>query len=225
MSFGDAPVGRWQATPLEQLCTVQTGPSQVGGPEARLPTGPGGVPLVRPRDLRDRRVSSSVGAVSPHAAIRLDRYRLEAGDVLVTRTGTVGRVALISPAEADWLYSGHLVRLRPRTDALQSVTPGYLVSYLESPQVRDWLLARARMSTAVPYISARQLGQLPISVPPAGIQQEIGRQLAILDDKIRVHRQIAETTAELRATLAALLLDSDTSAPGGRAPGAHGSGS
>jgi hypothetical protein len=214
--FGTLPEG-WLATTLRDLCTLQTGPSSsvISPPGAGNADPRGGVPVVKPRNIADHRVSlSDLGYVTEAEAQRLRRHRLVPGDVLVTRTGTVGRAAVVGEGQGGWLPGTQLVRLRALKEAGRRVSPNYLVSYLEADPAREWIRVRA-VGSAIPYISAQTLGGLPVAVPPLPVQEEIGAALSSLDEKVRLHRRVAETTAKLRETLAILLLTGQVPADSG----------
>ncbi|MET9255844.1 restriction endonuclease subunit S [Streptomyces sp. NPDC003717] len=190
----------WPSVPLGELCEIQG-----GGPAVRAAQQtPDGVPVVRPADLRHRRISSRSAMVrlAPDRADRLAKYRILAHDILVTRTGTVGRAALVTGQESGWLYGTHLFRVRPR-DPEQA---RYLVAHLSHHEAVDWLERRAAGTTGMRSITLRTLQDLPVPVPPPGRQREIGSALDALDEKIRAYEEVVRATAEVRGTLAGLLL-------------------
>ncbi|GAA2427862.1 restriction endonuclease subunit S [Streptomyces macrosporus] len=197
----DRSPAEWREVPLGDVCEfLQVGHSSATVRPDRHVTE--GVPLVRAGDIGNRRISSAaISRLPGDLADDLGQYRLRPGDVLCTRAGTVGRVALVSEKERDWLFSTHLVRIRTTEELL---IPEYLVSYLASPMAAAWIDARSTGST-IRHISVRVLRDLPVPLPPVRIQRDIGEQLAALDEKIRVHTEIARTTAEIRDVLADLL--------------------
>ncbi|MFG3047343.1 restriction endonuclease subunit S [Streptomyces sp. NPDC048241] len=197
--FGELPEG-WVCVPLGEICEVQTGGPAV--PRTRQVRD--GVPLVRPADLRDQRISAHAGLVhvDPGTALGLSKYRLVADDILVTRTGTVGRAALVTAEESGWLYNTHLLRLRPH-DAAQAP---YLLACLSHHRASDWLERRAAGTTGMRSITMRTLSDLPVPIPPLDQQRAIGAALKAVDEKIRAHAEIVRATEELRDTLADLLL-------------------
>jgi restriction endonuclease S subunit len=161
------------------------------------------VPLVLPRDLVHQRITQAdrVG-LAPAKALTLERYRLAEGDLLLTRTGTVGRCALVTRKQHQWLYT-QLVRLRLRTPDLSLAA--YLTGYLSAGVAQRWMERRSAGAT-IPSISLRDLGDLPVLLPPLAERKAIGETLAALDEKVRIHQEIARTTGEYRALLADLLM-------------------
>ncbi|GHA09240.1 restriction endonuclease subunit S [Streptomyces echinoruber] len=209
MTSGDAalPDG-WQRLPLLDVCaSIQAGP---GGGRAqdrgRAPDG-GGVPVVLPRDLHGRRIVRGDAEATPvipwERARTLEKYYLVEGDVLLTRTGTVGRCALVTAEHAGWLPHPNLVRLR--LSPAGPVRAAYLTAYLSSTATQEWIRSRA-VNSVIPSLSTRVLGELPVLVPPGAEQERIGAVLAALDDKIRAHTEIVRATSEYRDALADALL-------------------
>ncbi|MER6025267.1 restriction endonuclease subunit S [Streptomyces sp. NPDC001851] len=189
----------WRCVPLGEICDIQAGGPAVRRNEHRQ----AGVPVVRPVDLRHQRISAqSVVHVDPETARGLLKYRIVTDDILVTRTGTVGRVALVTDRESGWLYNTHLLRVRAHDPAQAT----YLFACLSRPRVAEWLERRAAGTTGMRSITVRTLQDLPVPLAPLERQREIGAALKALDEKIRAHEEIVRVTTDLRATLAELLM-------------------
>ncbi|MEU2712485.1 restriction endonuclease subunit S [Streptomyces sp. NPDC007205] len=189
----------WRCVPLGEVCDIQA-----GGPAVRRNEHvQAGVPVVRPGDLRHQRISAqSVVHVGPETAGGLLKYRIAADDILVTRTGTVGRVALVTDRESGWLYNTHLLRVRAHDPAQAP----YLLAHLSLRQVAEWLERRAAGTTGMRSITVRTLQDLPVPLAPFDRQREIGAALKAVDEKIRAHEEIVRVATDLRATLAELLM-------------------
>jgi hypothetical protein len=165
--------------------------------------------VIRPGDITGLRVSDTGLVHAANADARLlDRYQVRDGDLVGTRTGTLGRFALITPAEQGWLFSTQIVRLRPGPE----VDPAYLVHYLALEATQEWIGRHASGST-VRSITQRTLHSLPVALPPLELQTSIGEALRALDDKAWLHMEIARTTGELRDALAPLLFSGRMTAP------------
>ncbi|MGW7424341.1 restriction endonuclease subunit S [Streptomyces sp. NPDC054813] len=201
------PAG-WRRLPLKELCSLQVGPAVKG--EERTDADDG-VPMVLPRDVVHQRITpaDSVGVIRDKARA-LVKYRLAEGDVVVIRTGTVGRCALVTREQDGWLYHANLVRLRLRE--LDLSLAAYLAGYLSAGLAQSWIHTRSA-SAVIPSLSTRELGELPVFLPPSPEQKAIGDTLAALDEKVRVHTDIARATGEYRALLADLLMTGALSPP------------
>jgi hypothetical protein len=75
----------------------------------------GWTPIVLPRNVRRRAIShAELDLVPPETAAKMERFRLAEGDIIGSRTGTLGRFGLVSAEEPGWLLGPGCVRLRPR---------------------------------------------------------------------------------------------------------------
>jgi restriction endonuclease S subunit len=197
----------WSEHRLGDLCEIQAGPSGASLPSSEFTEK--GTPLVRPGDIVNRRISDTeLAHLCETTAGRLQRYRLRPGDIVGTRTGTLGRFALVSTYQRDWLYSTQLLRVRPS----DRVDPLFLVHFLSLPTIQHWI-DRHASGSAVKSITVGSVNSLPTALPPLHTQQAIGASLHALDDKARLHAEISRTTGELRDTLAPLLFSGRMTAP------------
>lgn len=193
----------WRLATLGELCDVLAGPST-----ARLPATDAdpAVPVVTPRDLRNNRITGDGGAaVAPAVAAALVRYRLEAGDIVATRVGELGRQGLVGVGQHGWLLGTACLRIRSRGE----INTAYLVYYLGHPAVRDWVKRNATGS-AVPSLNTATASSLPVAVPPAASQALIGEILTALDEKVEAHERVSRATAAVRDAVLHRLLAADT---------------
>ncbi|RBQ21208.1 hypothetical protein DP939_00280 [Spongiactinospora rosea] len=190
--IGELPPG-WREVSLADLGELTSGPFIRASDD-------GTVGIVKPRNLEGGCISGTYDRIDEDTAGKLDNYRLAEGDIVCTRTGGIGRHALVTSAHQGWVCGTGLIRIRPREGA----DPRYLSDYLSSPSVRDWLI-RHSAGSVLPSINTRVLGTLPVVLPPAEAQETIGRVLEAFSDKITAHDEIARTTAALRDVLFPLL--------------------
>jgi restriction endonuclease S subunit len=192
------PAG-WAEMSLRDICELVP-----GAPTHDEPDGP--VPVLKPRNLIAGRLAGPTDRISAEEAAQRHRYQVRAGDILCARTGSIGKVGLADVEQEGWIFGTGLICVRPS----QQADPQYLSLYLTHPAVADWIDRHAR-GTAIPSISSRVLGTLPVSFPSLSTQQAIGQAVKALNDKIEAHRQICETTAELRDALLPLLFSGQLS--------------
>lgn len=85
-------------------------------------------------------------------------FLLEEGWTLITRSGTVGRMAFVRPDMARMACSEHVMRVVPKSD---SIPPGYLYAYLSSkfgvPQVVE-----GTYGAIIQHIEPHHIADLPI---------------------------------------------------------------
>lgn len=200
------PTG-WPSRPLKDLwASAQAGPNRRPA-DKDLTRADGGVPVVLPRDLRGLRIvpgePGDVPAIPWERARTLAKYGLADGDILLTRTGTVGRCALVTGEHAGWLFHPNLVRLR--LPGRGPAGAAYLAAYLSATTAQEWIRTRTA-GAVIPSLSIRTLGELPVVLPPLAEQEAIGATLAALDDKIQAHAEIVRATRAYRDVLADALM-------------------
>ncbi|NRN14290.1 MULTISPECIES: restriction endonuclease subunit S [Serratia] len=103
---------------------------------------------------------------------------LREGDLLLIRSNgsvdLVGKVAVISENDTEYLYAGYLIRVR----LLQEKVVSKYVSYcLQSPQLRQVIENIARSTSGVNNINSKELASLKIPLPPLQEQHEIVRRV------------------------------------------------
>ena len=158
--------------PLERVAEVRSGRRYVRRTTTDTPTAPGVVAgLLRLRDVTETGVrapsrfliDNSKGLVDEHDILRQ-------GDVVVTTSGAVGRVGLISEATGaiGSITTGDMAVIRK----LRGVTPNFLVALLCSPTYRNWLSGHAR-GAAIEQLSIQTLRSLPLPLPPPPVQDAV----------------------------------------------------
>lgn len=127
-----------------------------------------GVPVVMPQDLVDGGISTArVARVSAEHVARLDRHKLELGDVVFSRRGDVARFAVVENHQVGWLCGTGCLRIRFATAPL---TAAFLRGELGHPSKREWLESEAK-GTTMPNLNTSILGKLSIRMPPRGVQE------------------------------------------------------
>ncbi|MZE81199.1 N-6 DNA methylase [Streptomyces xinghaiensis] len=199
----------WRKERLGALAEITVGP---GGRRRDKTDDTGrGTPVVRPAAVRGHRIlHEGVSWVPEDEAKTLTRYQLQPGDVVMTRTGTLGRCALVTEAEEGWIFGTHLVRIRP----FELSYADYLLGFLERPEAQSWISRRAR-GTAVRSVSSKDLHDLPVLLPPRAEQQKIGRVLNTLDQQRQTHTELIAVLDAYRAELADLLTSGHIALPTG----------
>lgn len=182
-----------KVVPLEQVADVAQGVSY----ERKLTTehrnGHELAPLVRVGDVVARHVKRPTLFLTKDAAARVrDSHRLRRGDLLITTSGTVGKIGVVDESISDAVATKSLVVIRPR----QSVAPNFLAAILRAPEYQDWLLGHARGST-IQHLSVRTLRKLPVPVPLFPEQDAVLRNLTKGGDALALLlRQVAGGTSE-----------------------------
>jgi type I restriction enzyme M protein len=186
---------------LENLC-----PDPVNGVEIREYADEG-VPYLRVGDLHDFTVSAaSVKRVSASAAAdEIEKVRLVAGDVLVSRSGSLAVTGVIEPEWAHSVISSHLIRVRisnPHYDpyyvaAFLAAMPGKMQIIQQSnggvqPEINQPALKRI----LIPRLSGKQQRKVRESIHAAhATRQRAHELLAAAQRAVEIAIEDSETTA------------------------------
>ena len=144
--------------------------------ERRFTTGtrpaPGDAPgLLRVGDIRDTGIGTPSLYLDGEGKERpKEDDVLRAGDVVVTTSGVVGRVGLISDVGGGVgsLATSNMAVVRAR----EGLTPHFVAALMRSPTYQNWLSGHARGAT-VRHLSIRTLRSVPIPVPPVPVQDAV----------------------------------------------------
>ena len=132
----------------------------------------GGVPVVKVKDIRNRRIGvDGLLLTSPQLDHEYRRSRLRPGDILFTIRGTVGRVALVPPE----LDGANITQDTARIDLLNS-SNRFLSYFLETPVARRFFEINT-LGVAVQGINLGELRKLPIPIPPLDEQERIAERM------------------------------------------------
>lgn len=206
----DGPVARnWPKTSIASLgdpaCAdvVQTGPfgAQLPSSEFR----PEGVPVLNIGNVKDGRLNlERLDHVSPQKAGELARYRLRAGDMLFTRSGSVGRSAVVDSGCEGWLISYHLLRV---SFDLKRIEPGFVSAAIRGdPAVLGQVRKAAGRGATRDGINASILAALVVPTPSLDTQRAVMREIEQRFNETRPLSTMCEAElATLMAIPAALL--------------------
>lgn len=205
-SIGKIPAG-WRMSSLgveARRCggQIQTGPfgSQLHASDY---VSGRGVPVVMPKNILNRRVSTrEIARVTEADAERLSRYRLKAGDIVYSRRGDVERHAWISSNEAGWLCGTGclLVRMGSKWTA-----PLFISFALDRPESKAWIAQRA-IGATMPNLNTSILSEFPVAVPPDAILSAFASLADPIELLVSAKNAENKTLAKLRDTLVPKLI-------------------
>ena len=155
------------------------------------PHDPNGVPYVRVTEMKDGFVDlENLRRAVPERAAKFARATLAPGDVLISKDGTIGRVAVVPPQLAGGNITQHVMR----APIHELMCRDYVVSAIRSDVCQKWLTGETK-GVALRGVNVEDFRRLPIPVPPY-IEQE--RVLAEVDRRLSL---LSETEAEVDANL------------------------
>jgi type I restriction enzyme S subunit len=121
----------------------------------------------------------------------LDKWIIRQGWILVTCSGTIGRVTIAPPQWDGWAASQHILRIIPKSS--DEVPPGYLCAYLASPVGQAQLTAQI-YGAVVDELTEGQARGVLIPIPSTPEQR---RQMNDLNKLILEAMQLRARAAEM----------------------------
>ncbi|WP_322508127.1 restriction endonuclease subunit S, partial [Anaerolinea sp.] len=123
------------------------------------------LPQVRPYDLK----YISLKANAKH----IDECLIKTGYVLVTRSGTIGRIGLVSSYKDKWAATDDLVRIVPDHSKGH---PGYIAAFLMTPYGQHQLKVRI-YGGVIDHLEVPHVESVLVPNPPQDIQTLIGERV------------------------------------------------
>jgi type I restriction enzyme S subunit len=171
----------------------------------RAEHGRPGLPILRVAEVAD-------GGIRPAFADYVsDAYRpaigkktSRPGDVVLTTKGTVGRVALISADQPEFVYSPQVCYFRPaEASQLSSV---YLFHWMRGPEFWRQAAGMKAQTDMADYLSLGDIKSLRITLPSQTALAKFNRRCGPLHAQAAAVRNENRTLADLRDTLLPQLL-------------------
>ena len=184
----------WVERPFEDVIDFREGPGILARDFRE-----DGIPLVRLAGL-DRGVSVLQGCdyLSPETVDRRwAHFRLELGDVLLSTSAALGRIAVVRREGIGAIPYTGIIRMRPRDENLYAPFIQYL---LEGPDFQRQAEMRG-VGSVIRHFGPTHLRQMTIPVPPAAEQRAIAHILGTLDDKIELNRRMNVTLEAMTRAL------------------------
>ncbi|MET8902242.1 restriction endonuclease subunit S [Streptomyces sp. NPDC004538] len=178
----------WPVRELGDLCTRIT-VGHVGSMASRYV--PRGIPFLRSQNVKPGRINlSSLKFIDKEFHDKLTKSQLNAGDLVIVRTGEPG-VAAVIPHGMGSMNCSDLVIARPAADvdvrflcyAINETATGFVRAHVVGAVQQHFNVSSAK--------------RLTIRLPPIDEQQRIVGVLGALDDKIALNNRIAVTAEEL----------------------------
>lgn len=144
-----------------------------GDRSSNYPSGPDivndGVLFVSTKNIVDSKLSLHTKAfITPDKFRSLTRGKLKRNDLIVTLRGSVGQVAVFDCEYETGFINAQLMIVRPDEAALM---PAYLLQVFTHSNFQNELLA-AQSGSAIPQLTAGQIGRMEIPLPPISVQKQ-----------------------------------------------------
>jgi len=137
----------------------------------------------------------------------LARFTVQPNDLIISCSGTLGRVSVIREGDPVGIISQALLILRPDT---QLIDPSFLYYVLSSPAGFHSMVSVSTGSVQVNIAKRSIIEDIDLQLPPLPEQKAIARILGTLDDKIELNRRMNATLeAMARALFQSWFVDFD----------------
>jgi type I restriction enzyme S subunit len=127
-------------------------------------------------EMRDGSIDvSNLRRASRERAEKFKRATLKAGDLLISKDGTIGRVAIVPPEFEGGNITQHLVRAAIH----EFMNRDYVAQAIKAPAAQDWLTSE-KLGVALQGVNVEDFRRLPIAIPPLPEPHEIVRRVEAL---------------------------------------------
>jgi len=132
------------------------------------------IPFIRIKDIKKGQATRGSSWISAKVAVGIDGHcKLRAGDVLLSKSGTIGKVGIVRNGAVGAVAASGLYVLRVDSSRLD---PHYLTAYLDSSDCRVWLMDRSTAATTIRHLSKRVIEEIPVPLPPLQMQQRVAAE-------------------------------------------------
>jgi type I restriction enzyme S subunit len=188
----------WTVLPLEEFTTFIS-----YGFTNPMPTSESGIFMITAKDVNHGRIQFDTARCTTEEAYRTlltAKSRPKNGDLLLTKDGTLGRLALVDDRTVCINQSVAIIRPNAK------IVPDFLKILLEAPAYQRRMLEDAGGST-IKHIYITIVNRMPVAVPPTKAEQQaIAEELRDADSLIEsLERLIAKKRDLKRATMQQLL--------------------
>lgn len=146
-----------------------------------MPTADHGPYMVTAKDVKNGIINYSTARKTTQKAfdsLLTDKSRPQKGDVLVTKDGTLGRLAVVE--DANLCINQSVALLRPNN----KIDSHYLKNLLSSKYYQDLMIAQAGGAT-IKHIYITRVDKMLVPTPSIDVQKEIVKKIDIVSSKVK----------------------------------------
>jgi type I restriction enzyme S subunit len=156
---------KWKSVPLYGKGGLAS--AYVGGRFKRIWLEKSNLPIYQPSSITDLYPTPD-GYLSPNTKVDFDSLRVRKGQILLSCSGTIGKMSLVSKTLNNQIFSHDLIRL----EANSSVDIGYIYAFLRSP-IGNTLLQTNNYGAVIQHIEPEHLAEISIPNPSSEIKTKI----------------------------------------------------
>lgn len=193
----------WANWPFPEVIDFQEGPGILAKDFREE-----GVPLVRLAGLDvGKSILNGCNYLDPEMVKKKwSHFALKEGDILLSTSASLGRVAVVDSDGVDAVAYTGLIRMRPRD---QRVFAPFIRYLLASPDFQHQIEA-AGVGSVIKHFGPMHLKGMSVNLPSPEEQRAIAHILGTLDDKIELNRRMNETLEAIaRAMFKSWFVDYD----------------
>lgn len=124
----------------------------------------------------------------------LKRFTVEENDLIISCSGTVGKISIIEPNDPKGIISQALLILRSDNSLIM---PEYLYYFFNSREGINSIVSRSSGSVQVNIAKRAIIENISFKLPPLQEQKSIVNILSTLDEKIEVNNKINEALEKM----------------------------
>ncbi|MBI4661635.1 MAG: N-6 DNA methylase [Verrucomicrobia bacterium] len=158
---------------LKEVCRISSGAAVKSRDLTDRPIGDQPVPYVRLSDVQHGQAGKVTSWIQPEAADELGpRYKLRAGEVLLSRSGTIGKAGVVRNGAVGGIASNGFFVL----STTDRIDPHFLVAYLASGECKEWLQSKSG-GAVIKSLKRRFVEELPTPLPPLPVQHRVAAEV------------------------------------------------
>lgn len=129
------------------------------------------IPIFQPSSIEDVKPSPG-GYISHLTKTNIEALRVKRGQVLMTCSGTIGKVSYVSETLDHKVFSHDLLRI----DSKETVDQGYIYTYLKS-KIGNKILLTNSYGAVITHIEPEHLEKMPVPNAPLEIKEKIHNRI------------------------------------------------
>lgn len=129
-----------------------------------------GIPFLQGKHIVELK-PYDVKYISTKVTKDIERCKIHTGQILVTRSGTIGRVAVVPKHWDGWTATEHLIRIVPDDSKAKA---GYIAAFLMNPYGYYQIVGKT-FGAVIGEISENHLKEIFLPNPPRDVQEKIDR--------------------------------------------------
>jgi type I restriction enzyme S subunit len=179
----------WATTTLGEVCSKpQYGWTCKGAKRGR-------VRYLRTTDISDGQIDWSTVPFCADVPDDIEKYRVHANDILVSRAGSVGVSHLLKDVPYETVFASYLIRFNTK----EGIEPKFVEAFLNSKSYWE-SISEFTAGIAIPNVNASKLASLELPLAPLAEQQRIVTKLDVVLGRLKSCRdRLAKIPALLKA--------------------------